>query len=72
MPDIEVTEAVEMFSADPARVGKKDTWVTYVVNGARTYSIIIPSEEATEARIEEEIGKAESERAKLIGKKFTV
>jgi len=72
MAEIEITEAVEIFSADPARVGKKDTLITYTVDKTRTYMIVLPAEEATEAKIVEEIKKVERERAKLIGKKFTI
>ena len=72
MSEIKITEAVEIPSPDPARLGKKDTWVTYTVDGVRSYSIIIPYELATEERIEQEIRKAELERAKLIGKTFEV
>ena len=70
--EIEIIEAVDIFSTDPARIGKKDSLVTYTVNKVRTYMIVIPSEEATEARIEEEIRSAEEARGKIIGKKFEV
>lgn len=72
MAEIKIAEAVEIPSPDPARLGKKDTWVTYTVDGTRTYSIIIPAELATEAEIEAAIRKAETERQKLIGKTFEV
>lgn len=70
--EIEIIEAVEMFSADPARMGKKDALVTYTVDKARTYMITLPAEEATEERIEQEIRKAEEARGRIIGKKFEV
>lgn len=72
MADIEIIEAVDIFSAEPARVGKKDSLITYTVNKVRTYMITVPSEEATEERILEEIRKAEEARGRLIGKKFEV
>ena len=70
--EIEIIEAVDIFSTDPARIGKKDTLVTYTVNKTRTYMIVLPSEEATEELIMREITSKEKERAKLVGRKFTV
>lgn len=70
--EIEIIEAVQIFSPEPARVGKKDTLVTYTVDKRRTYMITLPSEEATEDRITEAIRKTETDRGKLIGKKFEV
>jgi len=72
MADIEIIEAVDIFSAEPARIGKKDSLITYTVNKVRTYMITVPSEEATEDRILEEIRKSEEARGRLIGKKFEV
>lgn len=68
--EIEIIEAMDVPSADPARLGQLDTWVTYRVAGARVYSLTVAKEEATEAEIESRIRAAEAERAKLIGKKF--
>ena len=70
--EIKIIEAVEIFSAEPARVGKKDTLITYTVDKIRTYMIVIPSEEATEERIVETIRKAEESRGRIIGKTFEV
>lgn len=70
--EIEIIEAVDIFSTDPARVGQKDTMVTYTVDKRRTYMVILPAEEADEARIEAAIRQAEEARGKLIGKKFEV
>jgi len=72
MPEIVIVDAVEVYSADRARLGKKDTWITYTVDGARTYMITLPAEIATEAVITAEIKKREAERAKLVGKKITL
>ena len=72
MPEIEIIEAVDMFSPEPARVGKKDTLVTYTVDKTRTYMITLPSEEATEDAILTKIKEAEEARGKIIGKKFEV
>lgn len=69
---IKIIEAVDLFSADPERLGKKDRMITYTVDGARRYMIVIPAEEATEERIMEEIRTAEESRARLIGKEFEV
>ena len=71
-PEVEIVEAVEVYSVDPKRLGKKDTLVTYKREDGRTYFVTLPSEEATEVRIVQEIKKAEAERDKLIGKKFEV
>lgn len=70
--EVEIIEAVEIPSMEPGRVGKKDTWITYTVDQVKTYQLIIPSEEAKEAEIEKRIREAEKERAKLIGRKFTI
>lgn len=72
MSEIEIIEAVDIFSAEPARIGKKDSLVTYTVDKTRTYMITLPAEEATEERITEEIRKAEEARGRIIGKKFEV
>jgi hypothetical protein len=72
MPEIEITEVVEVYSADRARLGKKDVWITYTVDKVRPYMITLPAETATETTILAEIKKREAERAKLVGKKFTV
>lgn len=70
--EIEIIEAVDIFSADPGRIGKRDRLVTYTVDKRRTYMITLPAEEATEDRIIEEVRKVEEARGKLIGKKFEV
>lgn len=72
MSEVKIIEAVEIYSPDPARVGKKDTLVTYTVDKLHTYLITIPAEDATEDRIMEAIRKAEQARGKLIGKTFEV
>lgn len=70
--EIEIIEAVEVISADPSRMGKKDTWVTYKYADGRTYMLIMPAELATESEIEKRIRTQEAARQKLIGKKFSV
>ena len=70
--EIEIIEAIDVPTADPARLGKLDTWITYKVEGARVYSLAIPKEFATEEKIMQSIREAEEGRAKLIGRKFTV
>lgn len=70
--EIQIMDAVQVYSGEPARLGKKDTWVTYVVDGKRSYILTLPSEDATEAKIMDAIKKAETDRAKVVGKKFTI
>lgn len=72
MSKIKISEAVEIYSADPGRLGRKDALVTYTVDGVRTYMITIPAEDATPERITEKIREAEEARSKLIGKEFEV
>lgn len=72
MADAVITESVDVYSADPKRVGKYDRWITYTVDGIRTNMIIIPAETATQSSIKAEIIKREEERAKLVGQKFTI
>ena len=69
---ISIIEAVEIFSGDPTRMGKKDTWVTYTVDEARTYQLVMPAEDATEEEIERRIRKAEEDRARIVGKEFEI
>jgi len=70
--EVEIIEAVDVFSADPARTGKKDTWITYKTADGRAYMITLPAESATEQEIQKRIREAEAKRTAIIGKKFTV
>ena len=72
MAEIMITESIDVFASDPKRPGKYDRWVTYTVDGIRTGLAIVPAETATEVKIKEEINRKEIERAKLVGKKFTI
>ena len=69
---IKVIEAVEIYSATPERLGKKDALITYSVDEVGIYMVTLPAEEATEDKIKEAITKAETARQKLIGKEFEV
>jgi len=72
MATIKIMESVDVLSADPKRPGKYDRWITYTIDGTRTDLLIIPAEDVTEAKIREAIQKKEAERAKLVGKEFTI
>jgi hypothetical protein len=72
MSEIAITESIDVLSPDPKRPGKYDRWITYTVDGSRTDLLIIPVEDATEAKILAAIKVKEADRAKLVGKKFTV
>ena len=72
MPKIKIIEAVDIPSAEPARLGMKDSWVTYTVDGVRTYAVTLHAEDATPERIQEEIRKAETARAQIVGQEFEV
>lgn len=79
MGQAQITDAVEVLSADPARRGRRDLLVSYTIDEARFYTMSIPFEqiatpedkidpEKVQARIREE----EAERKKLIGEPFEV
>lgn len=70
--EIAITEAVDVFSMDPARAGKKDAWITYKYPDGRTYILTMPAELATEAEIEKRIKAQEVNRHKTIGRKITI
>lgn len=72
MANIEIKESMDVLSVDPKRLGKYDRWLTYTVDGTRTDMVIIPAETATEAAIQAAIKAKEAERAKLVGKTFTI
>lgn len=70
--EVKIMERTEVLSADPGRLGKYDIWITYQVDAVRTDMVIIPKEQVTEAKILEAIKAKEAERAKLVGKTFTI
>lgn len=70
--EIQIVEAVDIFSPTPDRIGKKDTLVTYTVDKRRTYLISLPAEDATEERIIAKIREAETARGRIVGKTFEV
>ena len=70
--EIKILERTEVLSADPTRLGKYDVWITYQADGTRTDMVIIPREQVTEAKIAEAVKAKEAERAKLVGKTFTI
>jgi hypothetical protein len=72
MAEVKILNAVEIYSPEAARLGKKDVLVTYSVGGTRTYLITLPAEDITEDKIIAAIRAAEEARAKIIGKTFEV
>jgi len=79
MAEIEITDAMQIYTADPARRGMHDLMVTYSVDKARIYMLAIPIEEVTtpdgkidHPKVFEKIKEAERERAKLVGQKFKI
>lgn len=77
MAEVEITDALEVISADPARRGRRDLMVSYTVDGARFYLLTIPIEHVLTAdekidppKVMAKIKEAEAERGKLIGQKF--
>lgn len=70
--EVEITEAVEVFSAEPSRAGKKDTWITYKYPDGRMYMLTMPAEMATEIEIDKRIKAQEAARQKMIGHKVSL
>ncbi len=64
MAKIEVVSRRSVFSAAPTRVGRQDRLVIYRVDGdpLATFFVTVPDEEWSEAREEQAIRQAESER----------
>ncbi len=66
MSQITVTEFREIPASTVARIGKTDVMITYMVDNARQYSLIMPKEEATPEAVTKRISDAERERLKII------
>ena len=66
-PAAKIIDIRDVPSTDPVRVGKLDTVITYQVDAFRTYSMIMPKEEATTEAIRAKIKAEMAERMKIIG-----
>lgn len=72
MPAIKILDLREIPSADPKRIGKMDKVVSYQIDGKTTDLIVLPAETFTEDRLKAEIKAKSEERAKWVGKEFSM
>jgi hypothetical protein len=72
MAEVIILERTKVLTADRARLGKYDLWITYQVDKARQDLVIIPEEGWTMEKIQAAIKKHEADRASTVGKSFIV
>jgi hypothetical protein len=70
--EIEIIATVDIPSTDPKRTGKIDVLVTYRIGAFQSGMVMVPKEEANEARIKAAIKADVEAKAKFVGMKFTV
>ena len=69
---VEIRRHVKAPAIDPARLGKEDLLVEYVVGGRATYTVRIPDPDATAQAIEEAVKKDAKRFVDTLGKRFTL
>jgi len=70
--EAEVVSVLDIPSPDPTRLGKTDVMITYRVDPLHSFTIRMPKEEATAAKIKAAIQADWNTRKEIIGAKFTL
>jgi len=70
--EAEIVSVLDIPSPDATRLGKTDVMVTYRVDPLHSFTIRVPKEEATTAKIKAAVQADWNTRKELIGAKFTL
>jgi len=72
MARVKVIRRLEVPSAQPTRLGKIDYWISYEVDGAGPFILVMPKEEFSEARFLEKVREEIRATTAFVGKEFTI
>jgi hypothetical protein len=70
--EAEIVSVLDIPSPDPTRLGKVDVMITYRVDPLHSFTLRIPKEDATPAKIKAAVQEDWNKRKEIIGAKFTL
>jgi hypothetical protein len=70
--EVKIEDVRPMLAVDPARLGKKDTLVTYRIGIGRPRTVLLAKEAPTSTEVQAAIRAQESASTALIGQSFTL